>query len=174
MPCLAEIYGASWAGIPMTFPLGVGGGQVDLVDDRQDLQVVLHRQIGVGQGLGLDALGGVHHQDGPLAGRQGAGDLIVEVHMAGGVDEVELVGVPVLGLIVEPHRPGLDGDAPLLLQVHVVQELGLHLPLGDRPTQLNEPVRQRRLAVVDVGNDGKISDFGLVRHDRKIPPERFA
>ena len=39
-------------------------------------------KIGVGQRLGLDALGGVHHQNGPFAGRQGTGDLVVEVHMA--------------------------------------------------------------------------------------------
>ena len=72
-------------------PLRVGGGQVDLVDDRHYLQVVVHRQIGVGQGLGLDALGCVHHQNRSLAGGQGTGNLVVEVHMAGGIDEVELI-----------------------------------------------------------------------------------
>ena len=82
-------------------PLGVGGGQVDLVDHGQDLQVVLHGQIGVGQGLGLDALGGVHHQHRALAGGQGAGDLVVEVHMARGVDEVQGVGLAVLGVVVQ-------------------------------------------------------------------------
>ena len=36
--------------------LGVGGGQVDLVDDRQDLEIVLERQVGVGERLRLHAL----------------------------------------------------------------------------------------------------------------------
>ena len=37
----------------------IGGGQVDLVEDRDDLQVVLHREVQVGQRLRLDALSGV-------------------------------------------------------------------------------------------------------------------
>ena len=37
--------------------VGLGGGQVDLVDDRHDLVVVLDRLIDVGQCLRLDALG---------------------------------------------------------------------------------------------------------------------
>ena len=43
-------------------------GQVRLVQDREDLQAVLQGQVGVGQGLGLHALGGVHHQNCALAG----------------------------------------------------------------------------------------------------------
>ena len=39
--------------------IGFGGGQVDLVEAGDDFEVVLHRQVAVGEGLGLDALGGV-------------------------------------------------------------------------------------------------------------------
>ena len=133
--------------------LRVGGRQVDLIEHRQNLQVVLHGEIGVGQSLGLHALGGVHHQHGALAGRQGPGHLIVEVHMARGVDEVQLVDLSVLGLVVQPDGPGLDGNAPFLFQVHVVQHLALHLPLADSLALFQQPVRQRGLAVVNVGND---------------------
>jgi hypothetical protein len=45
--------------------LHVRRGQVDLVDDRNDLQVVLQRQIKVGQGLGLDPLGRVDEKKTP-------------------------------------------------------------------------------------------------------------
>ncbi len=121
-------------------PLGVGGGQVDFVQHRPDLQIVVQGQVGVGQGLGLHPLGGVHHQHRPLAGRQGAADLVVEVHVARGVDEVEAVGLAVLGGVVHADGPGLDGDAPLPLQVHVVQQLGGHLPLLHRAADLNHPV----------------------------------
>ena len=152
-------------------PGRVGGGQVDLVDDRADLQIVLQGQVGVGQGLGLDALGGVHHQHRPLAGGQGAGDLVVEVHMARGVNEVELIVLPVLGAVGQPDGPGLDGDAPLPLQVHVVQQLGLHVPRGYGVALLDEPVGQRGFAVVNVGDNGKIADFGLVSHPWKPPFE---
>ena len=53
--------------------LGVGSRQVDLVDDRDDGQVVLERQVEVGDGLRLDALRGVDHQQRALAGGQGRG-----------------------------------------------------------------------------------------------------
>ena len=150
-------------------PLGVGGRQVDLVDDGQNLQVVLQGQEGVGQGLGLDALGGVHDEHRALAGGQGAAHLIVEVHVARRVDQVQLIGLPVGSLIVELHRPGLDGNAPLPLQVHVVQQLALHLPLGNGVALLNQPVRQGGFAVVDVGDNGKVADFGLVSHGILLP-----
>ena len=97
---------------PMMFSIssltraGSAAGRSILLITGQDLQVVLQGQVGVGQGLGLHALGGVHHQDGALAGGQGAGDLIVEVHVARGVDEVEGIGLAVLGLIVGWSRPG--------------------------------------------------------------------
>ena len=51
-------------------PLGFGRGQVDLVDDRQHLQSLLDRRIAVGDALRLDPLGGIHHQQRPVAGGQ--------------------------------------------------------------------------------------------------------
>ena len=143
---------------------GIGCRQVDLVEHRQNLQIILHGKVGVGQSLGLHALGGVHHQHRALAGSQRPGDLVVEVHMARGVNEVELIDLPVPGLVVELHRPGLDGNAPLPLQVHVVQQLVFHLPLAHRFAFFQQAVRQSGLAVVNVRNDGKIADIGLLCH----------
>ena len=60
----------------------VGVRQVDLVDDGNDGEVLLHRQMDIGDGLGFDALGGVNDQQGPFAGAQAAGDFIGEIHMA--------------------------------------------------------------------------------------------
>ena len=65
-------------------PVGLGGGQVDLVDHGDDLEPTLDRQVGVGQGLCLDPLGGVHHQERPFGGRQRPGDLVREVDVARG------------------------------------------------------------------------------------------
>ena len=82
---------------------------------------MLHGQVGVGQGLGLDALGGVYDEHRAVAGGQGAGDLVVKVHMTRGVDKVQVIGLSVLRRIFQADGPGLDGNAPLPLQVHVVQ-----------------------------------------------------
>ena len=146
----------------MADPFRVGGGQVDLVHHRQHFQAVVHRQIGVAQGLGLDALGSVHHQDGPFAGGQRTGNLIVKVHMAGGVDEVELIGFPIVGGIGDFYRPGLNGNAPLPFDVHVVQQLLLHVPEGHGAGLLQDPVGQGGFPVVNVGDDAEITDVVLL------------
>ena len=145
--------------------LGPGRGQVDLVDHRQHLQSLVHGEVGVGQRLGLDALGGVHHQHRALAGAEAAGDLIVEVHMARRVDEVQGIGLPVVGGVAQLDGAGLDGDAPLPLQVHGVEDLVLHLPGLDGVARLQEPVRQSGLAVVNVGDNGKIPDLRQLGHE---------
>jgi len=46
--------------------------------------------VGVGDGLGLHALRGVHDEQCPLAGGERPADLVVEVDVAGGVDEVSM------------------------------------------------------------------------------------
>ena len=74
-------------------PLRLGAGQVDLVDHRDQLQPVLDRQVGVGDGLRLDPLGGVDDQQGALAGGEAARDLVGEVDVAGRVDQVQVVGL---------------------------------------------------------------------------------
>jgi len=48
--------------------LRLGGGQVDLVEDRHDLVVGVERLVDVGERLRLDALRGVDHQQRALAG----------------------------------------------------------------------------------------------------------
>ena len=77
----------------------LGGGQVDLVDDRDDLQIAVHRQVDVGERLRFDALGGVHDQHGAFAGGQRAGDFIGEVHMAGRVNQIQFIRLAVVGAV---------------------------------------------------------------------------
>ena len=115
-------------------------------------------EIGVGQRLGLDALAGVDDQQRALARRQAAGDLVAEVHVAGGVDQVELVGLPVGGRVEDADRLRLDRDPALALEIHRVEDLLPHVPLGDRAGQLEDAIGQRRLAMVDVGDDAEVSD----------------
>ena len=52
----------------------------------------------------------------------------------------------------------LDRDAPLALEVHRVEVLLAHLPRVDGAGDLEDAVRQRRLAVVDVGDDREVAD----------------
>ena len=125
---------------------------------------MLHCKVGVGERLRLDALRRVHDEHRALARGERAGDLIVEVDVAGGVDQVERVLFPVLRGIENLHGAGLDGDAALALEIHVVEQLALHLSRAHGVALFEQAVRQRGLAVVDVRDDGKVADMGLVEH----------
>ncbi len=71
--------------------VGLGAGQVDLVEHGDDGQIMVDGHVQVGQRLRLDALRGVDEQHRALACGQRAGHLIREVHMAGGIDHAERV-----------------------------------------------------------------------------------
>ena len=134
----------------------VGRRQVDLVDDGQYFQALLQRRVAVGDALRLHPLGGIHDQQRPVAGGQGAGHLVGEVHVPWGVDQVELVALPVLGVIQKGDALGLDRDAALTLQIHGIQHLFLHFTGVQAAAELDEPVRERGFAVIDVGNDAEV------------------
>ena len=67
---------------------GVGRGEVDLVDRGDDGEVVLEREVAVGERLRLDALRRVDEEQRALARGEAARHLVPEVDVAGRVDEV--------------------------------------------------------------------------------------
>ncbi len=136
----------------------LGARQVDLVDDRNDLKPRVDGKVGVGQRLRLDALRGVHDEHRALAGRERTRDLVVEVHMARRVDEVEDVVLPVFRVVEQRHGVRLDGDAALALQIHVVEDLVFHFAQRHGVGLLEDAVGKRALAVVDMCDDAEISD----------------
>jgi hypothetical protein len=137
--------------------VGVGRRQVDLVHDRDDLEVVLDGEIRVGEGLRLDPLSRVDDEHRTLARLQRARDLVREVDMARRVDQVELVPLP-----LHPNRLRLDRDPALALELHRVEHLVPHLALGDGLRQLQDPVGEGRLAMVDVRDDREVANAALV------------
>ncbi len=147
---------------------GVGGGQVDLVDDGDDLVVVLDRLVDIGQRLRLDPLRRVDHQQRALARGEAAADLVREIDMARRVHQVELVRLAVVRDVVQPHRLRLDRDPALLLDLHVVEHLARHLALGQPAGLLDQPVGERALAMVDMRDDGKIADVAKVGHRARL------
>ena len=120
--------------------------------------------VDIGERLGLDPLGGIDDQKRALDGAHGAGDLIGEVDMAGGVDEVEDIGLAILGGVFDADGVGLDGDAALALDIHGVQELLLHVTLGHGAGELDQPVSEGRFPMVDMGDDREIADAVEVGH----------
>ena len=124
----------------------------------------IQRLVDVGEGLGFHPLRGVHHQKRAFDGAHRPGDLIGKVDVAGGVDQVQDVGLAVLGRVFDPHRVGLDRDAAFTLDIHTVQHLRLHVARSHRAGHLDEPVGEGGFAVVDMGHDGEIADLGELGH----------
>ena len=109
--------------------LRLGGRQVDFVDDGRDLKVVLDRKIRIGKRLRLDALRRVDNQNRALARGKRTRHLVVEIDVAGGVDQIELIFLAVVGAVGQRHGARLDGDAAFALDVHIVENLVLHIAL---------------------------------------------
>ena len=130
---------------------------VDLVDHED------HRQLGLEclaqheAGLGEWALAGVDEQQHAVDHRQRPLDFAAEVSVAGRVDDVDRHR-RIAVAIADRRVLGEDRDALLTLEVHRV-----HHPLGDvlvgpeRPGLPQHLVDKRRLAMVDVGDDGDVA-----------------
>ena len=138
--------------------LGLRARQVDLVDDGDDLEIVLDRKVRVRQRLRFDALRRVDQQQRAFARRQGARDLVREVDVSGRVDQIQHVRLPVFRRVVQTDGMGFDGDSALALEIHRVEHLRLHLACLQGPGRLEKAIGQRRLAVIDVRDDGKIAN----------------
>ena len=76
-------------------PLRLGARQVDLVEDRDDLEPGVQREEQVRKRLRLDPLRRVDDENRALARRERARHLVREVDVPGRVDQVELVDAAV-------------------------------------------------------------------------------
>ena len=77
----------------------------------------------IGERLRLDPLARINDKDGAVAGLQASRDLVGEVNVARGVDQIEAVGEAIVRYIVEAHGARLDRDPLLALKVHRVEHL---------------------------------------------------
>ena len=154
--------------------LGLGARQVELVEHRDELEAVLDREVRVRDGLRLDALRRVDDEQRALARGERAADLVGEVDVAGRVDEVQLVGLAVARLVEDAHRLRLDRDPALALEVHRVEHLRAHRARVDGLRHLEDAIGQRRLPVVDVGDDREVADVCLVGHGARYRVGRAA
>ena len=78
--------------------------------------------------------------------------------MTGGVDQVQLIFFSVDCGVSHAHGGGLDGDALLALEVHAIEELGVHLAIGDCAGKLQQAVRQGGLSVIDVRDNAEVAN----------------
>ena len=138
--------------------VGIGRRKVDLVEHRDQRQVLAEREVDVGERLRFDALGRIDDEDRAFACLEAVADLIREVDVPRGVDQVQAVGQPILRRVLETDGAGLDRDALLALEVHRIEDLARHLAPVDRVGQLEQPIREGRFAVVDVRDDREVAE----------------
>ena len=79
-----------------------------------------------------------------------------------------MIGFAVIGFIIQRDGAGLDGDAALPLQLHIIQDLIFHIPFGYRFGGFQDAVGEGALAVIDMGDDAEIADVVLIAHG--VPP----
>ena len=134
-------------------PVGPGTRPVDLVHHHDGVQAGLEGLACHEARLGHRAVHRVDQQQHTVDHREDALHLAAEVGVAGSIDDVDAVAVPVdRGVLRE------DGDAALtLLIVGVHDALLARVSAGESSALLEEPVDQRGLAVVDVGDNGDVA-----------------
>ena len=74
------------------------------------------------------------------------------------IDQIQDVLFPVFPRIVEANCVSLDRDAALALEIHIIEQLGLHIALGNCARYLQQTVSKGRFAMVDMGNDREVSN----------------
>merc|ERR1719199_504065 len=153
---------------------------VELVHRHDRLDALAERLTKHRLRLHADALDAVDDDERAVGDSKRRGDLRGEVDVPGAVDEVDEVVVAVrlardvlrderegllVHLVEERDAGGLDGDAAILLVLTRVREAGVARVLrGDDARGGDEGVRQRGFAVIDVRDDGHVTDVVLLVH----------
>ncbi len=153
-------------------PQEIGAGAVHLVDERQPGHAVFVGLPPDRLGLRLDPAHRAEHRAGAVQYPQRTLDLDSEVHVAGGVDDVDAMLVELAGHAVPEAggRCGGDGDAAFLLLHHPIHGGGavVHLAQLVRDARVKQDaLGHRGLAGIDVSHDAEIAialDGGFAGH----------
>ena len=85
--------------------------------------------------------------------------------MAGRINQIQNVRLPVLCLVIESHGVRFDRDATLALEVHIIEHLRFHIASGYSAGQFEQAIGQRGFAMIDMRDDGKIANaFRIHEH----------
>ena len=134
-------------------------GAVHLVDHHDDLVAQLQCLAQHKTGLGHGALGGVHQQDDAVDHLEDPLHLAAKIGVARRVHDVDLHV-----LVVDGGVLGQNGDAALPLQIVGVHDpLHRGLVLAVDAALLEHFVHQGGLAVVDVGDNGDVSQLRILQ-----------
>ncbi len=101
----------------------------------------------------------VDHQYGAFARSERARNFVSKIYVSGRVDQIKGVNLAVFGFVIEAHGLSLDRNATFFLDIHVIEILILHFPLGNGARTLDQSIGESRFPVIDVCDDAKVSDI---------------
>ena len=81
------------------------------------------------------------------------------------VDHVHLIAVAVARFELKRHALCLDRDPSFPFQVHRIQDLLRHFAIFKAAAYLDKSIRQRRLAVIYMGDDREIANLLHVKSE---------
>ena len=153
---------------------------VDLVDDNNGLNTLTKSLTQDSLGLDTDTLDGIDNDKSTISDTESSSNFGREINVTGGVDKVDQEVVATLGLLtnnvlevllisklaVQGDGSGLDGNTTLLLVGTGIGRTSITSLGGGNDTGLGEErVGKGRLAVIDVSNDGHVTDVGGLVHE---------
>ena len=131
--------------------------QIDLVDDRHNRQPLLVREMDVRHRLRLHALRGIDDEQRAFTGRERPRNFIGKIDMPRRIEQIQPIFFSRFARVTHRHRMRLDRDPALALEVHRIEQLVLLVALVNRARALEQSIRQRGLAVIDMRDDAKIA-----------------
>ena len=135
----------------------VGIRQIDLVDHRHDREALFVGEMNVRHRLRFHALRGIDDQQRAFAGCERARNFVGKIDMPRRIEQVQPVFFARLCGVLHRYRVRFDRDPAFAFQIHRIEQLILFLALVDRAGALEQPIRQGRLAVIDVRDDAEIA-----------------
>ena len=133
---------------------------VDLVHDHDRNKSHFKGLLGHETGLSHGAFEGVHHQNHAIHRAEHAFHLATEVGVPRGIDDVHAIA-----LVHDARVLGKDGDAAFTFQVVGVHHAFVHfLVFVEGSALLEELVHQGSFTVVNVGDNGDVSDFRCIHN----------
>ena len=119
-------------------------------------------KIGIRQRLRLNPLRCIHNKNRPVTGCKGTAHLIVKVYVPRRINQIKNIFLSVLRLIDDADSLRLNRDSAFPFDIHIVQNLRLHLPFRQCPGLLNNTVCQSRLPVINMRNNTKVPNSVLL------------
>jgi hypothetical protein len=84
--------------------------------------------------------------------------------MTRAIDQVQLVKLPIAGLVIHANSFGFDRDALLTFEIHAVEQLVAAFARADCAGRLKQPIGQSGFAMINMRYDTKVPYSTLVVH----------